>query len=139
VTVLGGYCARPESLTLITCIPKSAKVLRSRTLWRLSGEDILLDRLAQDFEHMAAELGPCIQEEHAIVGQRHLARHRHVAPANQPRIREGVVGVRHGRGGTKTMRSPGRLVSIPSCTRIVDMPMKRPYTWVTRIAFDHGG
>ena len=27
-----------------------------------------------------------------MVGQRHVARHRHVAPADQPRIREGVVG-----------------------------------------------
>jgi len=41
---------------------------------------------------MAAELGQPIQEEHAIVGQRHFARHRHVAPADQPRIRDGVVG-----------------------------------------------
>jgi hypothetical protein len=41
---------------------------------------------------MAAELGPFIQEEHAIVGQRHFTRHRHVAPADPPCIRDGVVG-----------------------------------------------
>jgi hypothetical protein len=41
---------------------------------------------------MAAELGRLIQKEHAILGQRHLARHWHVAPADQPRIRDGVVG-----------------------------------------------
>jgi hypothetical protein len=35
---------------------------------------------------MAAELGAFIQEKHAMVGQRHVARHRHVAPADQPRI-----------------------------------------------------
>ena len=27
-----------------------------------------------------------------MVGQRHLAWHRHVAPTDQPRIRDGVVG-----------------------------------------------
>ena len=68
------------------------KRLRSRTPARLSVEDTLLERLAQDLEDMAAELGPFIQEAHAMVGQRLLARHRHVAPANQPRIRDGVVG-----------------------------------------------
>ena len=41
---------------------------------------------------MAAALGPCIQEAHAVVGQRHLAGHRHVAATDQPRIREGLVG-----------------------------------------------
>jgi len=48
--------------------------------------------LAQDLEDMAAALGPCIQEEHAMVGQRHVTRHRHVAPADQSRIRDGTVG-----------------------------------------------
>src|SRR4029453_7886157 len=48
--------------------------------------------LAQDLQDMAPELGQFIQEEHAIVGQRHFARHRHVAPADQPRIRDGLVG-----------------------------------------------
>jgi hypothetical protein len=44
---------------------------------------------------MAPELGPFIPARHAVVGQRHLARHRHVTPADQPRSREGVVrGVR---------------------------------------------
>jgi hypothetical protein len=35
---------------------------------------------------MTAELGAFIQEKHAMVGQRHVTRHRHVAPADQPRI-----------------------------------------------------
>jgi hypothetical protein len=39
---------------------------------------------------MAAELGELIQKKHAMVGQRHLAWHRHMAPADQPRIRDGV-------------------------------------------------
>jgi hypothetical protein len=49
-------------------------------------------RLAQDFQHMAAELGPFIQEAHAVVRQRHLARHGDVASANQSHIRDGVIG-----------------------------------------------
>jgi hypothetical protein len=53
---------------------------------RLSRYDALLERLAQDFEDMAAELGQFIQEAHAMVGQRHVARHRHVAPTAQPHI-----------------------------------------------------
>jgi len=48
--------------------------------------------LPQDLKDMAAALGQCIQEEPAMVGQRHVARHRHVAPADQPYIRNGVMG-----------------------------------------------
>jgi hypothetical protein len=43
---------------------------------------------------MAAELGQFIQEEHAVVGQRGLPWHRHVAPAEQPHIRDGEMGGR---------------------------------------------
>jgi hypothetical protein len=46
----------------------------------------ILERLAQDLEHMTAKLGQLIQEEDAVVGQRHFAWHRHVAPADQPDI-----------------------------------------------------
>jgi hypothetical protein len=60
-------------------------------------------RLAQDLQDMAAELGPFIQEEHAIVGQRDLAGHRDVAAADQPRIREGMVG-----RATRADRDPRR-------------------------------
>jgi hypothetical protein len=48
----------------------------------------------QDLQDMAAELGQFIQEEHAIVAQRYVARHRHGAPADQPHIRDGVMGGR---------------------------------------------
>jgi hypothetical protein len=41
---------------------------------------------------MATELGQFIQEEHAIVGQRHLAGHRDVAAADHPCIRDRMVG-----------------------------------------------
>jgi hypothetical protein len=104
-SLVGGYRARPEPLTLISRLAKSVKLLRSRTLWRLSVEDTLLQGLAQDFENMAAELGPFIQEEHAIMGQRHVARHRHGAPTNQPHIRDGVVG-----RTTRASRDPRRAI-----------------------------
>jgi hypothetical protein len=51
----------------------------------------LLERLAQHLQDMAAALGPCIQAAHAVVGQRHLARPRHVA-VDQPGVRDGMVG-----------------------------------------------
>ena len=52
---------------------------------------------------MAAALGQLIKKEHAVVRQRHFTRHRHVAPADQPRIREGVVG-----RATRAGRDPRR-------------------------------
>jgi hypothetical protein len=55
---------------------------------------------------MAAALGPFIQETHTVVGERHLARHRHVAPADQPHIREGVGG-----GATRLRRDARRVVT----------------------------
>jgi hypothetical protein len=75
-----------------TLMVTPASVLRSRTPARLYVYDTLLERLPQDLQDMAAALGPFIQEAHAMVGQRHLARHRDVAAADQPRIREGLVG-----------------------------------------------
>jgi hypothetical protein len=51
----------------------------------------------------AVALGPFIQKEHAVMGQRHLAWHRHVAATDQPHIRDGVVG-----GATRAGRDPRR-------------------------------
>jgi hypothetical protein len=69
-----------------------------------SGEAVL-DRLAQDLEDMAAELGQFFQEAHAMVRQRHLARHGYPAATDQPCIRVGVVG-----GATRAGRDPRRAV-----------------------------
>jgi hypothetical protein len=55
---------------------------------------------------MAAELGPFIQEEHAVVGERHLAGHRDVAAADQPRIRDSMVG-----GAKRARRDQRRAVA----------------------------
>jgi hypothetical protein len=87
-----GTWARPKSLTRSTRSAQSAKLLRSRTLWRLPGEDRLRERLPQDRQDMAAALGEFIQKAHAVVGQGHVARHRHLTPAEQPHIREEMVG-----------------------------------------------
>jgi hypothetical protein len=58
-----------------------------------------LERLAQALQDMAAELGQFIQEAHAMVGQCHFASHGHVASADQPHIRDGVMGGAKGARG----------------------------------------
>ena len=78
------------------------------TCGRLYVYDTLLERRAQDLEHLTAELRPFIQEEDAVVGQRHVARHRHVTPTDQPDVREGMLGGRHGRVVTTAVRPPVR-------------------------------
>jgi hypothetical protein len=102
-TVMGGYCVLPNRLIAITRRANSAKIWRSRTPARLYLCDPILERLAQDLEDMAAARRPCIQEEHAVVGPRHLARHRHVAPADPPHIGDGVMG-----GAKRPGRDQGR-------------------------------
>jgi hypothetical protein len=67
--VMGSCCPLPRSLTAISRPAKSARVLRSRTPEKLYPKNTVLEQLPQDLEDMAAELGPCIQEEHAMVGQ----------------------------------------------------------------------
>jgi hypothetical protein len=89
---MGSYDTRPAHLRVKSLRAKPAKSLKFRTLWRLHVYDTLLEWLAQNLQDMAAALGPCIQAEHAMVCWRHVARPRHVAPADQPRIRDGVVG-----------------------------------------------
>ncbi len=61
------------------------------TLWRLYLCETLLERLAEDLEDMALELGQLIQEQDPVVRQRHLPRHGQLAAADQPHIRDGVV------------------------------------------------
>jgi hypothetical protein len=77
--VMDGYRARSTSLTAFIHLANSAKIWRFRMYGRLYLCDALLDQLAQDLEAMTAELGQCVQEEHAIVGQGHFARQGHMA------------------------------------------------------------
>jgi hypothetical protein len=80
-------------------------------------------RLAQDLQDVAAELRQFIPKEPAGVLQRHLARQRHLAPADQPAIREGLIGARHGRVVTKVVRSPVRPATL--WMRVVSMASAR--------------
>ena len=66
--VVGRYRALRKSFTAIIRRANSAKVLIFRTPAKLYIYETLLERLAQDLENMAAELGQFIQEEHAVVG-----------------------------------------------------------------------
>ena len=68
------YAVLLAFLTVLTLPSKIIKSFRVRTRGRLSLGDALHQRLAQDLQDMAAALGPCIQEAHATVGQRHVAR-----------------------------------------------------------------
>src|SRR5262252_8976422 len=64
VTVMmGGYGPLPRSLTGISRLAHSARVLRSRTCGRWSLGDALLERLAQHLQHVAFELGPLVQAQ----------------------------------------------------------------------------
>ena len=108
VAVAGGYRARAASLTAMTHRANATKMLRFSTPARLYLCDTLLQRLPQDLQDMAAELGELIQEEHAIVGQRHLAWHRHVAATDQPRIRDGMVGRTKGSSGDQRRTVSGQ-------------------------------
>jgi hypothetical protein len=84
--VLGGYCPLLEPPEVVSRAAKVTKRLKLRTPAKLYLYETIFKWLPQDLQDMAAALGEFIEEEHAIVGQRHVSRHRHVAPANQPRI-----------------------------------------------------
>jgi hypothetical protein len=86
--VMGAYPPLPEPLVVIIRAAKCIIIQRFMTCGRLYSCDTLLERLAQDLEHMTAKLRQFIQEEDAIVSQRHVARHRHVArPRSAPHLR----------------------------------------------------
>ena len=82
-----------------------------------------LQRLPQHLQDMAAELGQFIQEQHAVVGQRHLARHGHVAPPISPASEMVWWGARNGRVVTNAVRSPVRPATL--WMRVVSMASAR--------------
>jgi hypothetical protein len=63
------------------------------TPWRLRlyVYDTLLERLAQDFQDVAAALRHLVEKHNPVGRQRHLAWHRHRPPTAQPDVRNGVV------------------------------------------------
>jgi hypothetical protein len=64
----------------------------------LTPDDAFLERLSRDLQERALALEHLIQQQETMVRQRHVTRHRHVAPADQSRIREGLVGRAKGSG-----------------------------------------
>ena len=61
---------------------------------RLSSRAAVLKELAQDLQHMATALRQLIEEEHAMVRPRHLARRAEVPAADQAHVGDGEVGGR---------------------------------------------
>jgi hypothetical protein len=88
-----------EFLAVMACMGKSTKPLRSRTHGRWYFCAILLKGLTPHLQDMSAKLRPFIQQEHAMMRQGDLARHRELAATDQPDIGNGVM-----RGAT---RAPG--------------------------------
>jgi hypothetical protein len=64
-------------------------VVRGRA--RLAQYHAGLERLALHRKDIGLAVGQLVQGQHAVVGQRPLARQRHVAAADQPHIRKGVM------------------------------------------------
>jgi hypothetical protein len=81
----------------------ATRAVRSETPPRLPVEEFLLQRLARDLEHMAPALRQLIQAAHAMVRQRHLPRQGHLAPTDQPHVRD-----RLRRGATRAGRDQRR-------------------------------
>jgi hypothetical protein len=66
------------------------------------------ERLAQDIEDMALELGRCIQQQEAMVRQGHLPRQGPRA-SDQPHIGDRMAGARKGSVVSKEVRAPVKL------------------------------
>jgi hypothetical protein len=76
-------------------------------------------------QHMAFELRQFIQEAHAVVRPRHVPGHWHLAAAEQPDIRDSVMGARKGRVVTRAVRSPVRTRTATRWMRVVSMALGR--------------
>jgi hypothetical protein len=57
----------------------------------VTDEETIAERLAQDLEDMALELGQLIQEQDAVVRQRHLTGHGQLTTADHADIGNGMV------------------------------------------------
>jgi hypothetical protein len=88
---MGSYWTRPEWLPASNRLAKVAISRRLKTLCRLYLHDTLFKGLTQHLQDMSAELRQFIQQEHAMMCQRDLARHRDLAAPDQPDIGDGVL------------------------------------------------
>jgi hypothetical protein len=87
------YRALGKPRTLVSRAAHAAKAMSSATYARLSACDGLLEGLAQHPQDVAAEVREFIQQEHLMVRPRPFARPRHLAPTDQPHIRDRAMGV----------------------------------------------
>jgi hypothetical protein len=111
VTVATNVCAPglisvPVPRGMVIWVASASTAARSRTCGRFYSCDTLLEGLAQDLQDVASELRQFIQKEHAMVRQGHLPLHWHLAPTDQPHVRNRVMG-----GLTWARRDAGRAVA----------------------------
>jgi hypothetical protein len=78
---------------------QSVKLFRYWTPARWFCSAPLFKGLPQDLENMTPALRQLIQQAHAMVRLRHLARPRHLASTDQPHIQHGLVGGARRAGG----------------------------------------
>jgi hypothetical protein len=74
MVVMGSYRTLTGRLEAMSRAANAAKALRSGTCVRLYLENTLLERLAQDLQHVTAELRELIQTQNTMVRPRHVAR-----------------------------------------------------------------
>jgi hypothetical protein len=89
--VVGGSWALLECPAVITRAAKAANAGRSRTPARRFRDDSLFERLAEHLEDLTPALRAFVQEAHAMVRPRPLARQRDLATPDQPHIRDGMM------------------------------------------------
>jgi hypothetical protein len=96
------YPALVEALTVITRSAKSTKPLPCNEPAKSFLKTSVLERLAEHLEDVPPELRAFVQEAHAMVRQRPLARPRDLAATDQPHIRDGVMrGAKRPRGAER--------------------------------------
>jgi hypothetical protein len=99
MVVMGSYRTLTRRFEVMSRAANATKALRSRTCGRLYPENTILERLAQDFQDVAFELGQFTQKEPAVVRQRHLPGRGDLPAADQAHVRDGVVrGAERARG-----------------------------------------
>jgi hypothetical protein len=88
--VIGGYGPQLEPSEAVSRVANAAKTWRSRTPARLYLYKTLLERLTQHLQDVPPELWQLIQNEHTVIRQRYLPRQRHMAPTDQPHVRDRI-------------------------------------------------
>jgi hypothetical protein len=76
---------------------------------RLSVCDTRIERLLPDLQDVAAARWPCLEDEHPVVCEGHLARYRRLAPGDPPYR----GGASRGRGGAWWRRHMGTGAALP--------------------------